>query len=177
MRIFIALMLVAMLVSCNGNLPNGILGQEKMESILWEQMQADAFTREFVVKDTSKKMNEENLKLQQKIFAKYKTDKETFYKSYKYYLSNKDILKPLIDSIVSKQTRQKQEGFIKQISNRVYNDWQWFKKYESVKVLKPYKLNSILIISDSLKQDTINANSILPFKNMRNRANQKQISY
>ncbi len=175
MRIFFAIIIVPMMLSCNSNLPSGILEQEKMESILWEQMQADAFTREFVVKDTTKKMNEENLNLQQKIFAKYKTDKETFYKSYKYYLNNNEILKPLFDSIVSKQTRQKQEDFIHKMATKTYFDWQWLNKYERKIDIKSYNLNGILILADSLKQDTIKTNSILPFKSNRNR--EKQIGF
>jgi Domain of unknown function (DUF4296) len=152
MKLFIVFFCGLFFLSCNGDLPSGILAQEKMESILWEQMQADAFTREFVVRDTSKKIIEENLKIQQKIFSKYDIDKETFYKSYNYYLQHADVLKPIIDSIVSKQTRIKQEDFIKKMSSNTKQDWDWLKKYEIKKVNdSPYKLKGIIILNETLK--------------------------
>jgi Domain of unknown function (DUF4296) len=93
-------------------MPSGIIGKDKMEILLWEQMKADAFTREFISKDPYKKLDEENIKLQQKIFAKYDVSEEAFYKSYDYYMKHTNLLKSILDSIVSKKTKEIDEAKI-----------------------------------------------------------------
>jgi hypothetical protein len=92
-------------VSCNSKVPYGIIEPSDMENILWDEMKADAFTREFISKNSSLDLQKENLEIQQKIFSKYKIDKEEFYKSYEYYQAHEDMLKVMLDSIINKQTR------------------------------------------------------------------------
>ena len=94
------------LISCSKNrLPNDILSPDKMEKLIWEQMRADAFTANFILKDSSKDPKKENVILQEKIFRKYKTDKETFYRSYKYYREHDKLMKDVLDSIIAKESR------------------------------------------------------------------------
>lgn len=102
------------LYACSTNTKD-ILSAEKMEIILWELTKADAFTQEFIVKDTNADLTKENLKLQQKIFTNNSTDKITFYKSYDYYLHHEELLKPLLDSIVVKNGRIKENERLKKI--------------------------------------------------------------
>ncbi len=102
------------LYACSSNTKD-LLSTEKMEKILWDLAKADAFTQEFIVKDTSADLAKENLKLQQKIFAKHGTDRKTFYKSYDYYLRHQELLKPLLDSIVVKNGRIKENERLKKI--------------------------------------------------------------
>jgi hypothetical protein len=89
----------------NSKVPYGIIEPKDMENILWEQMKADAFTKEFVSKNTSLDLVKENYNIQQKIFTKYKIDKEDFYESYQYYLAHDDMFKMILDSLITKQTR------------------------------------------------------------------------
>ena len=86
-----------------------------MEKIVWDLTQADVFTQEFISKDSTKNLAIENLKLQQKIFAKYKTDKKIFYKSYEYYLKHDELLKPLLDSMVVRNGRIRDNIRLKKI--------------------------------------------------------------
>ncbi len=116
MRFSCCISFFILLLSCNKNkLPNGILSFDKMEKILWEQTRADAFTQEFIAKDSSKDLTIENLKLQEKIFSKYKIDKKTFYKSYDYYLKHDELLKKLLDTIVVRNGRARDNERIKNI--------------------------------------------------------------
>ncbi|MCY7291175.1 MAG: DUF4296 domain-containing protein [Ferruginibacter sp.] len=96
-------------------MPKGILSFDKMEKLLWEQTKADAFTQEFISKDSSKDLTVENFKLQEKIFAKYKVDRKTFYISYEYYLKHEDLMKPLLDTIVVRNGRARDDERIKNI--------------------------------------------------------------
>lgn len=116
MRVVYYFFLYFLILSCNRNqLPNGILSFDVMEKILWEQTKADAFTQEFISKDSSKDLMIENFKLQEKIFAKYKVDRKTFYNSYDYYLKHDDLMKPLLDTIVARNGRAKDNQRIKNI--------------------------------------------------------------
>ena len=106
MKCLCCLCACVILFSCSGNgLHNDILPPDKMEKLIWEQMRADAFTVNFITKDSSKNVKRENEILQEKIFQKYKTDKKTFYRSYKYYLEHDRIMKNILDSIIAKETR------------------------------------------------------------------------
>ncbi len=107
MRIFCCLMAWVFIVSCkSGKVPSGIIPPEKMEILLWEQMRADAFTREYISKDSAKDVLKENLLLQEKIFQKYGTDKDAFYKSYDYYVKHETLMKDLLDSVVAIEARK-----------------------------------------------------------------------
>jgi Domain of unknown function (DUF4296) len=104
-KIIIGLIFIAIFYSCNNSTPSGILSPKMMQALLTEQIMIDAFAKEFLAKDTSIKVEVENIKLQQKVFAKYNIDKETFYKSYDYYLMHNELFSPLLDSIIAKETR------------------------------------------------------------------------
>ena len=116
MKFIYCSLLYFLLLSCNRNkLPSGALSLDKMEKILWEQVKADVFTQEFISKDSSKDLTTENFKIQEKIFSKFKTDRKTFYKSYTYYLKHDELMKPLLDTIVVRNGRARDNQRIKNI--------------------------------------------------------------
>ncbi len=119
MKTFYAITICLLLFSCSdNNLPRGILPPAKMEILLWEQMRADAFTREFISKDSTKNLANENNKIQKKIFVKYNIEETVFYDSYAYYLKHGELLAPLLDSIIAKQTIIKQTEFEKRVKGQ-----------------------------------------------------------
>ena len=105
----IAVILVVFLFSCGSKngIPSGILKPAKMEVVLWDVLRADAFTYNFITKDSSKKPETENAKLQQQVFALHKITKTEFYKSYEFYKAHPDLMQPILDSIISKGNRDK----------------------------------------------------------------------
>ena len=106
-RIKILFFTLVLLTSCGGNnkTPDDILKPEKMQAVLWDVIKADAFTTEFIKKDTTKNAANENLKLQQQIFAIHKVTKDVFYESYDYYKNNSIQFKTLLDSMITKAER------------------------------------------------------------------------
>ncbi len=112
-RISIFLFGFILLSSCGNNdeLPSGILKPEKMQAVLWDVIKAEAFTAEFIKKDSTKNAAEENLKLQQQIFAIHKVTKAEFYKSYDYYKEHTPVFKQMLDSMIAK-TAEKQKPII-----------------------------------------------------------------
>ena len=97
------------LVSCNdkNNLPSGILKPDKMQAVLWDIIRVDAFTTNFIKKDSSKNAVEENVKLQKKVFALHQVSEEKFYKSYDYYKTNTILFKSVLDSMISNANRNR----------------------------------------------------------------------
>lgn len=108
-KIVILLTGLSLLSSCGNKdkLPAGVLKPEKMQAVLWDVVKADVFTAEFIKKDSSKNPTDENLKLQQQIFAIHKVTKADFYASYNYYKTNTAEFKKIIDSMVTHTERKK----------------------------------------------------------------------
>mgnify|MGYP003477589612 FL=1 len=100
---------LVMLPACKNKdtIPEGILKPEKMQVVLWDVIRADAFTADFIKKDSAKNAAAENLKLQQQIFAIHKITKADFYNSYDYYKSNTPLIKNILDSLIKKAERSK----------------------------------------------------------------------
>ncbi|HXP48312.1 MAG TPA: DUF4296 domain-containing protein, partial [Bacteroidia bacterium] len=83
--------------------------QEKMEAVLWDVIQADAFTNLYIKKDTSKNPSYEDAKLLSTIFAIHKISKDDFYKSYEYYKNNPTLMLTVLDSISVKESRAQRD--------------------------------------------------------------------
>ncbi len=160
-HLFIFIISVVLFSCSDGNLPRNILSQEKMEMILWEQMKADAFTKEFISKDSYKNLAIENFNLQQKLFSKYKIDKEVFYKSYQYYLKHDALMKDVLDSIVAKQTRLHQKEFEQKMSGkRVIHYEDIFSLKAILKPKLPFNIQEPLKFNDTVIKLNIISNSI-----------------
>lgn len=106
-RLILFLSGLVFLYSCGNKskIPTGILKQDKMQAVLWDVIRADAFTEEFIKRDSSKNAVTENLKLQQQIFTIHKVTREDFYKSYEYYKKNTAVFKNILDSIIARNER------------------------------------------------------------------------
>jgi hypothetical protein len=106
-RVFIFFLAFGLLTSCvnKSDPPPGILKPEKMQAVLWDVIRADAFTSEFIKKDSAKNAVAENLKLQQQIFAIHKITKTEFYSSYDYYKKSTSVFKAMLDSMIAKSER------------------------------------------------------------------------
>jgi hypothetical protein len=108
----IVLFCLIIFISCGNKnkIPPGILKPDKMQAVLWDVIKADAFTTEFIKKDSAKDAVRENLKLQQEIFTIHHISKQDFYKSYDYLKLNPDLFRILMDSLIAKEERDKQKN-------------------------------------------------------------------
>src|SRR5688500_14224402 len=105
----IAILIFFTACSNNDKIPDGIIGKEKMEGILWDMIQADRFSSQFLMKDSAKlDVKKETFVLYEKVFQVNKVTKEDFIKSYKYYLSRPDITKVIFDTLASRANRRKE---------------------------------------------------------------------
>lgn len=108
-RICFLIFLAVSLISCGSKdeIPSTILKPDKMQAVLWDVIKAQAFTDQYIKKDSSKNAEMENLKMQQEIFVIHHVSKEEFYKSYDYYKTNTSLLNQMLDSITVQDERNK----------------------------------------------------------------------
>ncbi len=113
MRNCLVFFCLVIFISCGNKnkIPPGILKPEKMQTVLWDIIKADAFTAEIIMKNPAKNGITENLKLQQEIFTIHKITKDNFYKSYEYYKENPGKLKVIMDSMIIQAERNKTKNF------------------------------------------------------------------
>lgn len=92
------------LASCKRNkLPENVLAPEKMQAVFWDYIRADVYTKDYIAKDSGRNALKENAALQQLVFQKHKVSKETFYRSYEYYMHHQDKLGPMLDTMLVRQ--------------------------------------------------------------------------
>ncbi|NDE09150.1 MAG: DUF4296 domain-containing protein, partial [Chitinophagia bacterium] len=99
------------IVGCNDKTgtPSGVLGKEKMQSVMWDIIRAEVFTEQFIKKDSSKNIAMENLKLQNAIFSIHKVTRSQYFRSYDYYISHTDLIRLVLDSMSAKAERDRFE--------------------------------------------------------------------
>jgi len=109
----VCLLLFCFIMSCanRDSIPSGIIPKNEMQKILWDMIQADQFSKQFLVRDSLKKnnLNFETMKLYNEVFQIHHITKDEFQKSYQFYISRPDILKIVFDSLSAQGNRRMQE--------------------------------------------------------------------
>jgi hypothetical protein len=101
-------LLILACTSCSDRQKHGtVLSKEKMQAVLWDMLQADAFTSNFIKKDSSKNEAKENAALQKKIFELHKISREDYITSYDYYSTQPELMKIMLDSMSAKAERDR----------------------------------------------------------------------
>lgn len=92
----------ALFQGCGGKdkLPAHILGQEKMEAILWDMIRADLFiTNYMVIKDSALDKQKQGIELYSLILKQHQVTQEKFRESFLYYRTHTLLLRELMDSL------------------------------------------------------------------------------
>ncbi|HLK29163.1 MAG TPA: DUF4296 domain-containing protein [Puia sp.] len=111
---FRCLLFLFLIIGCSNreSIPSGVIEKKEMEKILWDMIQADQFSKQFLLKDSAKKnVTLETLKLYDQIFQLHHITKEEFQKSYQFYISRPDIFKIVIDSISAQGNRRMRDVY------------------------------------------------------------------
>jgi hypothetical protein len=143
MRILLLLLCVAIGINAcrnKNNIPAGILQKSQMQSVLWDVMQAEAFSNSFIKKVPSNNSIDEDARLQKQIFSIHNISKEDFDKSYNYYVSHSDIMLALLDSMVEQQNRDEREKLTKR--NKAIADSLKMKQLKDKNLLLQKKTNT-----------------------------------
>jgi Domain of unknown function (DUF4296) len=84
-----------------------MLSSEKMQAVMWDIFQAEAYTEFYLKKDSTKNLFIQNAALQKKIFSIHQVSKEDFLKTYDYYSNHSNDMRILLDSVSAKAERQR----------------------------------------------------------------------
>lgn len=104
----ICLCLIVLLFSCGNKQPEGkILSSDKMQAVMWDILQAEAYTEFYLKKDSTKNLLLQDAALQKKIFLIHQVSREDFYKTYDFYSSHSSDMRILLDSISAKAERKR----------------------------------------------------------------------
>jgi hypothetical protein len=97
------------LISCTDKdkIPKGVLPKDKMESVLWDMLEAERYRTTFI-KDSAK-IKTETFKLYAEVFAIHQITKDQFIKSYKFYMSRPDIARDMFDSLSTRANRRRED--------------------------------------------------------------------
>ena len=80
-----------------------ILPEPKMREVMWDMIRADQYVTDFLLRDSSKKKQDESVKLYDQIFRLHKITADEFKKSLAYYSSRPDLFSPIIDSLATRK--------------------------------------------------------------------------
>ncbi len=108
-RLLLLVFCISGITSCSNKnkMPSGILSQDQMQAVLWDMLNAQAYTTSFIKKDSSANIGQENLKLQKEILIIHHISKDDFYKSYDYYKNHPELLQTVLDSMTAKADRNR----------------------------------------------------------------------
>lgn len=108
-------LLIVLLVACTNKnkIPSDVLPREEMEKVMWDMIQADRFSSQFMERDSTlrKNIKIETLKQYERVFQLHKVTREEFVHSFKFYLSRPDINRVLFDTMAARANRRRGEMY------------------------------------------------------------------
>lgn len=114
------ILILCFLIACRdkSKTPSDVLPKEKMEKVLWDMMLADRFASQFLSRDTANKnITEETFKVYAQVFSIHNISREEFVKSYKFYMTRPDLSKVIMDTILQRSNRLKEENYKPRLAN------------------------------------------------------------
>ncbi|MBA2745943.1 MAG: DUF4296 domain-containing protein [Flavisolibacter sp.] len=90
-----------LIFSCSGNsgVPRGVMNPSKMEAVLWDMLRAEELAQHQFLKDSTIAAFHRHSALYDKVFEVHEIEKRYFQKSFKFYQSRPDLLKPIFETL------------------------------------------------------------------------------
>jgi hypothetical protein len=112
MKQLFSLMFLCCSLACSSpnKIPEDVMGINEMKPLLWDMMRAGILAQNNKGRDTAG-IRKAAVANYEKVFAIYGTNKETFYRSYQYYMEHPDKHKILMDSVVAYANRKRVDLF------------------------------------------------------------------
>jgi hypothetical protein len=105
--------LIAVGCSDKKSVPSGVLPREKMESVLWDMIQADQYAT-VLAKDSAAHIDDqktERLRLYDQVFRLHDVSRDKFQKSYQYYTDHPDLSQDLFDSLLVRGNKLRSDEY------------------------------------------------------------------
>lgn len=111
------LLILLIVVSACSSKQSKILPFEKMEVVLWDIIQINAYANTILIKDTSIDLRTKMAGLEKTVFEKHKVDSKVFFETYDYYMSDPKLYVELMDSIMV-HNKLKPEDYLPPVKER-----------------------------------------------------------
>ena len=117
MRFILFCLVAILLFSCSGkDKQQSVIPREKMEKILWDIIQADQYSSQFLKKDSAKlNVKEQTMKLYDEVFAVNHITREQFKASYQFYMEHPEITRSMFDSLAVRANLLRNEIYKHQV--------------------------------------------------------------
>jgi hypothetical protein len=101
------LVCLSFLISCKSGkkTPENIFPPEKMEAVLWDIFRADELAAQLKTNDSTKTAIQWHTGLYDQVFKLHNVSKLDFKKSFDFYQSRPDLLKPMLESLAKKSDK------------------------------------------------------------------------
>jgi hypothetical protein len=109
-RRFLLPLLLLIIMGCESNdgVPGNIIAKDRMENILWDMIQADQFSSQYMAKDSTRiNVKKETVKLYAEVLKIHNISKEEFKNSFQYYLGRPDLEKKMLDTLSERARKLK----------------------------------------------------------------------
>ncbi len=114
----ICLIVLVLLMSCSGRQTEGrILEEDQMGAVLFDLLQADAFSENFLRKDTLTR-NSQTARLQQQVFSIHGITRADFEASYRHYSEEPRRMSRVLDSLLSRSERSRSQMMMERFSGK-----------------------------------------------------------
>ena len=111
-KILLVLSLFFATLSCDQtqDRPKNLMTRAQMVPVVYGLMLMDEYSSQMLSLDSSLSLVKLRSEKYEKVFSLYKTDYQTFYDSYKYYLGRPGEIKAIFDSVEATATRKRIEA-------------------------------------------------------------------
>lgn len=113
--VFLGSLLILVSIACTNKdkIPKDVLSHDEMEKVMWDMVQADRFSSQFLERDSAAKKNIkiETLQLYERVFQIHKITKDEFVHSFQFYLSRPDLNRVLFDTMAARANRRRAEVY------------------------------------------------------------------
>ncbi len=115
MRYLLLICLLYLLVtSCNNK--KELLSPKKMQTVMWDMIQLEAYAQQPAVIDSLKRRKTSIYGLQQQILTLHGVDKDQYLKSYRYYNEHPERMRNILDSVAANAERDRDKIMAKKFS-------------------------------------------------------------
>jgi hypothetical protein len=111
MKIFLIRLMIfsgLFLLACNNKkVPRGILPPEKMQRVMWDIIRADELATHTIYTIPDTQLEDYAVKIYKDVLAIHGVDKESFVKSFRFYLSRPDLTRVIFDTMINRANRER----------------------------------------------------------------------
>lgn len=114
MNRWVVMLSLLVLVACTekDKIPSNVIQPEKMEKVMWDMLQADRFSAQYLARDSARiDVKKESFRVYDQVFQIHNIKREEFQRSFKFYMGRPDLFRKIFDSLGSDANRRRVDEY------------------------------------------------------------------